>query len=175
MSNLQKTMMRSHLPPMVPTAVRYSSIECIVTSKWTIFYLRQNSIHRDVGNRKGRQKDYMPTMWDEHFNEKEDVVLENDQKFRVYFTQRDRENKKPLLVLLHGGGYSALTWAHFTVIVGCIYYLEWNALYNTVYIFIAQTEITAIIDCQCLAIDLRGHGDTHVSNESDLSANTLAK
>lgn len=66
----------------------------------------------------------MPTMWDEHFNEKEDVVLENDQKFRVYFTQRDRENKKPLLVLLHGGGYSALTWAHFTVIVGFIHYSE---------------------------------------------------
>lgn len=38
-----------------------------------------------------------------------------------------------------------------------------------------QTEITAILNCQCLAIDLRGHGDTHVANESDLSADTLAK
>lgn len=38
-----------------------------------------------------------------------------------------------------------------------------------------QTEITAILDCQCLAIDLRGHGDSRVANESDLSANILAK
>lgn len=57
----------------------------------------------------------MPTMWNEHYDEKEDVILGDDQKFRVYFSKRDKENKKPLLVLLHGGGYSALTWAHFTV------------------------------------------------------------
>lgn len=38
-----------------------------------------------------------------------------------------------------------------------------------------QTEITKIIHCQCLAIDLRGHGDSIVANEEDLSAETLAK
>lgn len=54
-------------------------------------------------------------MWNEYFEGKEDVVLESNQVFRVYFSKRDKENKKPLLVLLHGGGYSALTWAHFTV------------------------------------------------------------
>ncbi|XP_031626536.1 protein phosphatase methylesterase 1 [Contarinia nasturtii] len=127
MSSLQKSMMKSHLPPMVPV-----------------------SAARDGGNRKGRQKDYVPTMWNEYFEEKEDVSLNDDQTFRVYFSKRDKENQKPLLVLLHGGGYNALTWSHFT------------------------TEITAIIDCQCLAIDLRGHGDSRVANESDLSANTLA-
>lgn len=71
---------------------------------------------RDSGNRKGRQKDYQPTMWNEHFDEKQDVIVDNDRKFRVYFAKRDATNKKPLLVLLHGGGYSALTWAHFSVI-----------------------------------------------------------
>lgn len=54
-------------------------------------------------------------MWNEHFEEMQDVIVDNDHKFRVYFAKRDTENKKPLLVLLHGGGYSALTWAHFTV------------------------------------------------------------
>lgn len=72
--------------------------------------------NRDSANRKGRQKDYQPTMWNEHFDEMQDVIVDNDRKFRVYFAKRDAENKKPLLVLLHGGGYSALTWAHFTVI-----------------------------------------------------------
>lgn len=38
-----------------------------------------------------------------------------------------------------------------------------------------QSEITSILDCQCMAIDLRGHGDSHVTNESDLSASILAK
>lgn len=70
---------------------------------------------RSGGNRRGRQKDYVPTMWDDHFEEKEDVILDANQIFRVYFSKRDKENQKPLLVLLHGGGYSALTWAHFTV------------------------------------------------------------
>lgn len=55
-------------------------------------------------------------MWNEHFDEMQDVVVDNDRKFRVYFAKRDVENKKSLLVLLHGGGYSALTWAHFTVV-----------------------------------------------------------
>lgn len=73
-------------------------------------------MRRDSGNRKGRQKDYQPSMWNEHFDEKQDVIVDNDRTFRVYFAKRDAENKKPLLVLLHGGGYSALTWAHFTVI-----------------------------------------------------------
>lgn len=70
--------------------------------------------HRDSGNRRGRQKDYVPTMWNEHFTEKEDVII-GENKFRVYFLNRNEDNKKPLLVLLHGGGYSALTWAHFSV------------------------------------------------------------
>lgn len=58
----------------------------------------------------------MPVEWSEHFEEKEDVILDDQHSFRVYFAKRDKENMKPLLVLLHGGGYSALTWAHFTVI-----------------------------------------------------------
>lgn len=32
-----------------------------------------------------------------------------------------------------------------------------------------------MIHCQCLAMDLRGHGDSRVENEDDLSADTLAK
>lgn len=42
-------------------------------------------------------------------------------------------------------------------------------------LLIFQTEVTSLIECQCLAIDLRGHGDTVVAEESELSANTLAE
>lgn len=54
-------------------------------------------------------------MWNEHFDEQQDVAVDNEHIFRVYFKGRDKDNVKPLLVLLHGGGYSALTWAHFCV------------------------------------------------------------
>lgn len=68
-------------------------------------------------------------MWNEHFTEKEDVIIGED-KFRVYFLNRDEDNKKPLLVLLHGGGYSALTWAHFSVnnLFALLYYQNTHKL-----------------------------------------------
>lgn len=56
----------------------------------------------------------------------------------------------PVIVCLHGGGYSALSWAHFS------------------------TEITELVHCTCLAIDLRGHGDTHTDDDGDLSAETMS-
>lgn len=52
----------------------------------------------------------------------------------------------------------------------------WTVFANCMEIQIVslQTEVTSILHCQCLAIDLRGHGDTKVENEADLSAETLA-
>lgn len=101
--------------------------------------------------RKGvtsRPKDYNPTRWAEFFAEQRDVITEQG-KFRVYLTKPPIE-QGPVVVCLHGGGYSALSWSHFS------------------------TEITAMVHCQCLAIDLRGHGDTHTNNDEDLSADTLS-
>lgn len=37
-----------------------------------------------------------------------------------------------------------------------------------------QTEITSIIHCQVLAIDFRGHGESHTDDDDDLSAETMA-
>lgn len=96
-----------------------------------------------------RQTDYNPVMWSEYFAEQQDVETAKG-KFRVYLTKKP-EQEGPLLVMLHGGGFSALTWSHFSV------------------------EIAKIIHCQCLAIDIRGHGDSLTDNEEDLSAETLAQ
>lgn len=38
-----------------------------------------------------------------------------------------------------------------------------------------QKEITAIAHCKTLAIDCRGHGDTHTDNEELLAYDTLAQ
>ena len=56
----------------------------------------------------------------------------------------------PLLVFLHGGGYSGLTWS------------------------LLNEEITRLVNCQTLAIDLRGHGCSQTENEEDLSSQTMA-
>ncbi|XP_058815831.1 protein phosphatase methylesterase 1 [Topomyia yanbarensis] len=127
MSNLQRVMMKSRLPPMCPNP--------------------KFPKPTDRGFR--RQTDYNPVMWSEYFAEHKDVETKQG-KFRVYLSKKP-DVPGPLLVLLHGGGFSALSWAHFSM------------------------EITKIIHCQCLAIDIRGHGDTLTANEDDLSAETLAQ
>lgn len=67
------------------------------------------------GSRKGRQKDYNPGEWSEHFAEKKDIQLDEQTIFRVYLSKPSEKPNAPVILLLHGGGYSALTWSHFTV------------------------------------------------------------
>jgi len=64
--------------------------------------------------KKSRIRDYKPGMWNEFFAEKEDVTVDEQRTFRIYRTKQP-EKPGPVLLLLHGGGYSALTWAHFCV------------------------------------------------------------
>lgn len=64
-------------------------------------------------------------MWNEFFAEKEDIVVDDQRTFRIYRTKQP-EKPGPVLLLLHGGGYSALTWAHFCVsssLISCGDYL----------------------------------------------------
>lgn len=53
-------------------------------------------------------------MWSEYFAFKDDVVLDSERTFQVYRSKKS-EKGGPLLLLLHGGGYSGLTWANFCV------------------------------------------------------------
>lgn len=94
----------------------------------------------------GRKRDYTPVQWNRYFSERRDVAV-NGNQFRVYCLG----DSGPLLVLLHGGGFSALTWSLFS------------------------SSVTSMVGCQVLAIDLRGHGDTVTTNEEDLSAETMAR
>ncbi|CAD7004874.1 unnamed protein product [Ceratitis capitata] len=128
MSNLQRTILKNRLPPTIPGG----------------------RIGRSDSFKKSRIRDFKPALWSDFFAEKQDVILDEKRSFRIYRTKHPQK-PGPILLLLHGGGYSALTWSHFCV------------------------EITRIIHCQCLAIDLRGHGDTKTDDEDDLSSDTLAK
>lgn len=102
---MQKHLLKSKLPPMNP---------------------------RPPKGHPGRQKDYTPSMWSEFFEDFIDVKINNEKSsFRVYRSKPSEIEDSPVLVCLHGGGFSALSWAVFS------------------------QEITEIIHCQCIAIDFR--------------------
>lgn len=61
-------------------------------------------------------RDFKPSLWSEFFAEKDDIVVDDKRTFRIYRTKQP-EKPGPVLLLLHGGGYSGLTWAHFCVSV----------------------------------------------------------
>ncbi|XP_061107423.1 protein phosphatase methylesterase 1-like [Conger conger] len=97
-----------------------------------------------------RKQDYSPVSWNEYYEMMDDVVVgsaENKDVFRVYKSGHDG----PLLVLLHGGGHSALSWAVFTA------------------------AMASRVTCRVLAMDLRGHGATQVRHSDDLSTQTMSR
>nr|CAG4647975.1 EOG090X07NZ [Moina brachiata]SVE93060.1 EOG090X07NZ [Moina brachiata] len=95
----------------------------------------------------GGKREYHPIHWSRYFTSSEIVNVNETDSFRVY----KRGDAGPLLVVLHGGGFSALTWALFSE---CI---------------------ENLVTCQVLAIDMRGHGESKTSNDLNLSSETLAQ
>ncbi|EEY62129.1 protein phosphatase methylesterase, putative [Phytophthora infestans T30-4] len=84
-------------------------------------------------------------VWTKYFDYKEDLALRNGDTFRLYRAG----TQGPHVVLLHGGGYTSMTW--------CL--------------------VTAMLKetCTLYAFDLRGHGQTNTTHDDDLSINTLVQ
>lgn len=121
MSSLQKEVVTKHLPP-------FPSIP-----------------NRRLGGGK-RKKDYSPLPWHDFFDTSQDIRIDNNS-FRIY----SKGTSGPVLLLLHGGGHSALSWACFAV------------------------EISKLVECCVVAIDIRGHGDSVTTDDYDLDSNTLVR
>ncbi|TNM85047.1 hypothetical protein fugu_009225 [Takifugu bimaculatus] len=113
----------------------------------------------------GRKRDFSPLPWSQYFETMENVEVENEDGKDISSNSCQTFSKPsdncaliycsgshgPVLLLLHGGGHSALSWAVFT-----------SVIYSR-------------INCRVVAMDLRAHGDTKVKNPDDLSADTMAK
>ncbi|KAK2881871.1 hypothetical protein Q8A73_022381 [Channa argus] len=101
----------------------------------------------------GRKKDFSPLPWSHYFETMEDVEVESENGKDISLVDLIycSGSHGPVLLLLHGGGHSALSWAVFTAV------------------------ICSRINCRVVAMDLRAHGDTRVKNPDDLSADTMAK
>ncbi|EEC03411.1 protein phosphatase methylesterase 1 isoform, putative [Ixodes scapularis] len=126
MSSLQKQVLKNKLPPMRPKP--FARVP-------------------DRGKCSSRKKDYSPLTWRSYFTDAKDVKTDEGNVFRVY----TKGTTGPLLLLLHGGGYSGLTWSLFT------------------------SEMCHIVECRVAALDIRGHGETMTTNDNDLSAETLSR
>ncbi|XP_022125541.1 protein phosphatase methylesterase 1 [Pieris rapae] len=98
----------------------------------------------------GRKRNYAPVSWNQYFEKSVDLETESGS-FRVYLSPEPDHPQRPRIITLHGGGYSGLSWALFT------------------------EEITNMIHCQVVSLDIRGHGETQAKNPNDLSIETLIK
>uniref|UniRef100_A0A2K5EJJ3 Protein phosphatase methylesterase 1 n=1 Tax=Aotus nancymaae TaxID=37293 RepID=A0A2K5EJJ3_AOTNA len=81
----------------------------------------------------GRKRDFSPVPWSQYFESMEDVEVENETGKDISFAKCGSEG--PVLLLLHGGGHSALSWAVFTA------------------------AIISRVQCRIVALDLRSHGE----------------
>jgi protein phosphatase methylesterase 1 len=92
-------------------------------------------------------RNYTPVDWNTYFDDKRHITLEQNT-FCVY-TRSTGDALAPVLFFLHGGGFSGLSWA------------------------VLSKTVTELVRCQCVAIDIRGHGETRTTDESDLRIEVL--
>lgn len=90
-------------------------------------------------------RDYSVLPWTDYFDRSE-VVSCSGNKFNTYI----KGDEGPIVVFLHGGGFSGLSWSLLTSI------------------------LLDSINCICLAIDLRGHGHTKTADDSKMDVETLS-
>lgn len=57
------------------------------------------------------RRDYSAVTWDKYFDETKEVQVSPTDTFRVYMSG----SEGPVCLFLHGGGFSALTWACLVV------------------------------------------------------------
>ncbi|XP_065846240.1 protein phosphatase methylesterase 1-like [Oscarella lobularis] len=123
---MDKDLLKRRLPPLFPS-------------------LPDGGSSRSVPPRK-RKRNYAPVSWEKYFERKEIVEFDGN-RFCVYCSG----SGDPALVFLHGGGYSAMTWA------------------------IVSSLLMQKCHCQVVAIDSRGHGSTETTDNKDLSAASQAR
>ncbi|KAG2217120.1 hypothetical protein INT45_009337 [Circinella minor] len=95
---------------------------------------------------------YAPVSWDNYFDSYQDISIPNTSNIS-FLIDASMNESYPVFVLHHGAGHSGLSFA------------------LTAHSIKQQTEGK----CSIIAIDSRGHGDTHTSNDNDFSLETMSQ
>lgn len=135
MSALQREAMKNARPPL-PNQFKPSSSSSTAAGG-------QSRFAGLVPKRK--KKDYASVAWSEYFQSEKDVCIGENQ-FHMYTLGCSG----PVILLLHGAGHSALSWAIF-----------------------AKT-IHSLCECQVVAIDFRGHGSSSSTDDLNMDASVMA-
>lgn len=72
--------------------------------------------------------DFTPKQWNEYFDSKKDIKIPNTNDVRIFFFKfilkifriylcNNSKTKYSTLVLIHGGGYTSLSWSLCVVII----------------------------------------------------------
>ena len=96
-----------------------------------------------------RKKDYTPVEWNTYWDERHLIGGPDGDEFN-YFTMGD-ESVDCNILLLHGGGFSSLSFSLFA------------------------KQLRDFVNCYIIAPDLRGHGASRCQNESKLSMEQLTE
>ncbi|XP_055340302.1 protein phosphatase methylesterase 1-like isoform X2 [Paramacrobiotus metropolitanus] len=95
-----------------------------------------SSTHHQIPQQSARGRvRFTPASWDKYFDTKR-IVNVKENAFSIF----EKGSLGPVLYLIHGGGFSALSWA------------------------LVSKAITELVACRCVAVDLRGHGADNVEN-----------
>jgi protein phosphatase methylesterase 1 len=92
-------------------------------------------------------RNYTPIEWNQYFDDKHYITI--DKNTFCLYSRNTNDSLSPVLFFLHGGGFSGLSWA------------------------VLSKAITNLVRCQCIAIDIRGHGETKTTDENDLNIEIL--
>jgi len=92
-----------------------------------------------------RRRSYSPVSWTKYWDTKENL-----ETGRGAFTVYSKGSGSTLVLLLHGGGYSALTWS------------------------LAAEQLYGMAECRIAAVDFRGHGETK-TERGDMRREELTK
>ena len=94
-------------------------------------------------------RDYTPVEWTSYFDDKRHITI--DENSFCLYSRHKNDTTAPILFFLHGGGFSGLSWA------------------------VLSKAVTDLVRCQCIAMDIRGHGETKTTDEMDLTMDRLTK
>ena len=137
MSDLQRRLAGKSLPRGLPPRPSLGS------------GLRGGGARSRGGARGGARRSYTGVSWRKYWRDKQLVATESRGTFCVY--HGGSRESSVAAVLLHGAGYSGLTWS------------------------LMADHLATLADCGMLAIDLRGHGETEVTGDAeDMSGAAMA-